>query len=793
MSTADTTSLPDLLRWLGEKPRTFGWNAILAYDSERTNTVLRQEYIERYDSGYFLKPLEELIRTTDASAEYVYDYVFDSPRLSFVNATIARSGAVLTQQVVGGAQLSLVRPLGLTHTRVEKVFSMDALDGPLLESEVALTASTGHVNLAGKVTLDISRGDNPRLLFIGSDEHQRTVGQHLQWRFALLPEDQRTIVLNEIPASFEQILKPQQFDIRTQPAPGNRERGSRNYGRGAVLLFITMQGEDNGSIPDDDRQLPYLIPDGHSATLLLGHDFLVRRVFIAGCRAMAHLLDHFEYTTIPDNKGFTRYVWVFRGRLREGRIYGWSPDFQMMLIEDLILPIGDSDKCSLILRVDPDSLTWSLYGNTPLAVSVKPNSGPSYTGNVHTSWGMSRVFNFVVDPGTGKLNLAHVAPPVSSFTVEPGDFANYPPIASRFKEIGDFVKHYGEWAIANGEQAFARTAASIDVFRFNSLLFKGRNSVLLKSSHVPGDMLMVGDVGPDLSNFVIDQLEPLIGTDSKMEFSVTPPRIGIHWSLEHLPGGSGDLGNISQSGIYNSPKDGAIKGNSLRLRVRARLGQYTSTALLTVLARDISINPVVQICGARERRELSAGSWTTGVLEWSVVDSGSGATVVPSSDPEGDHTYIAGAANPSKAFLVDEIQVRNLRTGHRSSAWVVVTSGIPSLEVRYEADSQPERVRCKAYFAGHSEPIDGLALEWKLLAGSGRIDSDGLFSLDPEPSHRFAVVTCTVPAPPPFPAYQGFCILPLPLVPLPELLKALDDATTLLSTPFSGDSPRKGA
>ena len=56
-----TNSLDEMYKWLAVEPRTRGWNAILAYDRTKTNTVLLQEYISRFGTNAYLEPITEML------------------------------------------------------------------------------------------------------------------------------------------------------------------------------------------------------------------------------------------------------------------------------------------------------------------------------------------------------------------------------------------------------------------------------------------------------------------------------------------------------------------------------------------------------------------------------------------------------------------------------------------------------------------------------------------------------------------------------------------------------------
>ncbi len=777
----DKASMSQLLQWLAGRPRTFDWSAILAYDRDRSNVVLRQEYIERFDAGSYLPPYTELVPTTDGTAEYVHDYVFDAARLSFVNASLDDSRVLLSQQVIGGAQLSLSRS-SLGASQVDKVFSLDALDGPRLESSALLADSKGYVNLAGKVVLDISTGVLPRLLFAGSEAEREDSGSHFQHRFASLDAERRLLVLNELYAGSGHFLQPVNFVIRTHAAPDNRTPGTRAYGSGAVLVFITLHGESNGSSPVHDDDMPFLIPDGHSASLLMGQDFFVRQIIARGAKASCNAGSAFRYELIREPDRRIREMRVTQALTTLHGMSGASEFFDTIWIREIALDlVGQGSTYRYFF--ENDGLTMDLSGGGPVYMELKLRSGEFRVGRAQAIWMVRQQFKLLVDPASGDVGLSlDVENSSMTLFMMAGDFQSYPPIHEHFREVSEFGRATLRTLFDMMVRVMVETSAAVDVFRRGSLLFRGDNAITLHSAHLPCDLALFGDVSPAHSDFMIEPLEPLMGPGNKLQFNVTPPRMGVTWSLHGLPGEDVALGSITQDGIYIAPQLADIAGYQVRIKVRATLGVHTSTALVTVVVRDITVNPVVQVCDTRQERLLSAGTLGDGKLTWRIADPASGSSIASEPDADGFHRYRPGALDAFSLFRVDEVVVSNASSGNSQSAWVLVIGGTPSLEVRYtQVPGQPQQVQCTALFSINGQPADPASVGWRLLVGAGQIDDSGRFTLDPDGQLRFGVITCQIAMPVPLPPYTGFCILPLPLIALPDLMTTLDDATTLFA------------
>jgi hypothetical protein len=54
-------SIEELLQWFAVEPRTKRWDAMLAFDQSTVNTLLLQQYIERFNSDSYLPPVNTSI------------------------------------------------------------------------------------------------------------------------------------------------------------------------------------------------------------------------------------------------------------------------------------------------------------------------------------------------------------------------------------------------------------------------------------------------------------------------------------------------------------------------------------------------------------------------------------------------------------------------------------------------------------------------------------------------------------------------------------------------------------
>ena len=311
-----------LLNWFAEKPRSLGWNALVAYDRSHVNVALIQDYISRFGTDSYLRPITARVAMSESEAEDLYGFTLDHPRLSFENATVKWSLARLSVKVVGGTQLTSRTPPG-ARPQVVRVSTYDALNGPDITMGLTLAVLLGSVDSQGRVAIDLSKGTEIDVNFADSRDHRRIGGEFFRTYFESLPDEQKVFVLGEVGSAEGQLLKPRNVQIRTHAAPGANVPGAPDFGLGAVLMFLTMEGEEYGTFPESDADLQYLIPveggEGYSSTLLLSNDVLMRRFIEEGCRGITQNPEAFAYETRTDERGFVAGLEVTRGE-RTGEV-----------------------------------------------------------------------------------------------------------------------------------------------------------------------------------------------------------------------------------------------------------------------------------------------------------------------------------------------------------------------------------------------------------------------------------------------------------------------------------------
>ena len=179
----------------------------------------------------------------------------------------------------------------------------------------------------------------------------------------------------------------------------------------------------------------------------------------------------------------------------------------------------------------------------------------------------------------------------------------------------------------------------------------------------------------------------------------------------------------------------------------------------------------IEICDVGTTVELSAGVLGEGQLQWSIKNAvpGESGELKPSDKPDGDRTYHHGPVVSGKTYVIDQIEVKNTRTGGTRSMHVLALQKLPMLSVRIDhVDMQKGEVQLTAILDGEPD-----VAEWSLpLGGPGSIDSNGLYRANPASTDRFALIIAEVPYGSSR-KFEGHIILPLPLVEFPQVLEVM--------------------
>lgn len=254
---------------------TRGWGAVCAFNRERLNRVLQQQWLEKYDGTNYLPVFSGRMDLNELKTEYgvLTNVMLGRPLLSFEPAALDNSRAKLTLSILGGNFAAYEDTYGLMYE-----FDISEAHGYTLTVELDLSLVVGVVDRLGRVTLDLSKGTKFTCNLAGPAASQAKIGAFFDEAFKALPQERQVYVLGMLDLKGRNELTPTNFIILTQRAPGAEVLGAANAPDGAVVVMVQLRGDEmGGEIPSPER-FPYLIPDDgdYSATMVLAQKYVER-------------------------------------------------------------------------------------------------------------------------------------------------------------------------------------------------------------------------------------------------------------------------------------------------------------------------------------------------------------------------------------------------------------------------------------------------------------------------------------------------------------------------------------
>lgn len=270
-----SNSRADILAKMKEYSVTQGWGAVCAFNRERLNRVLQQQWLEKYDGTNYLPIFSGRMNLNDSGSEegVLKNVMLGKPLLSFEPADISNSRAKLTLSILGGNFAAYEDTYGLMYE-----FDISEAHGYTLTVELDLSVVVGVVDRLGRVTLDLSKGVKFSCNLAGPVASQVKIGMYFDEVFKQLPPERQVYVLGILDLKGDSDLTPTDFVLLTQRAPGAELAEAVNAPDGAVVVMVQLRGDEmGGDYPSPDR-FPYLIPDDgdFSATLVLAEKYVER-------------------------------------------------------------------------------------------------------------------------------------------------------------------------------------------------------------------------------------------------------------------------------------------------------------------------------------------------------------------------------------------------------------------------------------------------------------------------------------------------------------------------------------
>lgn len=764
--TKTTSAVNDTLKlnqWLAGGSRTYGWGAILAYDRQSANKVLKQEYIQRFNSASVALPIS-LSVSGGAETKQLFGYEFDAPLMSFENHTdgdVSNDPRCKIRLPIIAGSYKTVAAKGI----VTSISVLDPLDGQVLTMTLDLMTKKGAVNEKDQVIFDISEGTD---FTVDVNEHsmdQDDVGRAIQAYFKeKLPLDQKVWVLSTIDKSKNQYLKPASIVLYVHQLPG-----STGIADGELLVLVAMQGDLVGTaLPAD---FPYLT-GSDSAIIMLGQKTLLEKVI------HPQLSSFYPSMTSTAVEEVDNYVL---------KALGGSADVQLKLYNYVTenngstLPVtidyqtlefaGEGNELKVATGLDRIIASWRGTNIVGITAGYENQWGWRWEGTLTQTWvGSSNVIYKVKADGSGvEVGAVLDAAPSLVELIECTSIPHATPsldhviknLCTRYKN--EYVPEMIGKIKAATHNALA-DVPELNTFVLESILFRNEDSVNLNNCILPNDLVMKGSVGQSFSAYEITPMAHIMAVGTTHQFSVVPATVtGVVWSVESVSGDDTLKGTINTStGLYTPPDLSGFKGGFIRERVVARKGNYVSYALVSVLKKTITVNPllIVKTIGKTpiegDNVSFSANHVSGATLSWDLIGPGQGGL----QDKIGySNVYTPNYTDSTSPYDIDSVSVTD-ESGNQVVATVIVNRTADAGAAMVEGSSTATTVQLEWVTGGAD--IIGEAATTLTIVGSGTIDAKGLYTQSENNSDTFAIVKC-IYASGPF-TFESFIVIPLPLI-----------------------------
>lgn len=774
-------TLTQYLTYLGTETRTMGWGALLIYDRAKTNALLAQEYIERFDKDQYFPPFNESEETDQNAWSDMQDFILDRPRLSFTNSNIASSRARLSMKVVGGKYVTLVKPVGNRLLDITSIALMDPLNAPSLHMDIRLEESNGGtITDEGRVLLDLSRGESYTFHLSSSEDRNRKLGLALEQEFRSWDDSRKVFELSRIVAGDDD-LQPHSFAVRTHSAA---RAGSASVSleedqeEGAVLIGVALKGMGNGMFPINDRDMPYLLPmvgpneEPYSMNILLSNQ---QWIAISLGQALQNLeairAIVLNYPTTPTGKvtGVAARAGeimpeTFSYRLPENfRWYRRTRAYSLYIYEVLPASIDIGGAIEFKVIDDTIQLMWQ-SPNTVRHVKFHINdrngdASKTYPATIDTRFSVKYAFVILTEgPDKGKLRLEQVGELEDHFTMVIEDATGDFDVLNQFHSSITAAWHRAMLETFNRFVAVITGAeVTINAMHLNHLLFRSQQAAEPRNVYTPCDLTLLGTLAPDRLHFAISPLEPVVAAGGVQPFSITPSNAQVKWSVDNLPGETGDKGAIGEDdGLYIAPPASSFEGEtSRRILITARDGDKFSQALVSITVSDISVYPHLQVAQFGGARYVLVGGDGNGQeLDWEMAPGGKGTLRRPDPEgldsdldiPEGQDVciYVSPDRDPSggqgdveQALHLDQVVARNV-SGNARTIDLLVPWSNPNAWFEVEAHPQGVKLSMWVDAIGGAEEIPPEDAFWYLVKGSGQLNQN--IYTPSESSNDYAII-----------------------------------------------------
>ncbi|WP_407309210.1 RHS repeat domain-containing protein [Pseudomonas sp. nanlin1] len=273
-------SREELLTLMAGKPMTFGWGALMVYSRTRLNELLLEQHLDSLQQFNYLPPFNVELELPETPELYILkDAVLGAPHISFETASLHNSTVRVTLPLLSGEYSLAYKHIGPGRDVRQATFITEGM-GHSFSMDIDLRGVLGEFDNHGNLSLNLRGAKQFECSLVQGELSQLEMGKAFARFLDAQPSARCEYLLSAVDYAGNNPIRPARFIVRTQAAPGAKQRNAENFGEGAVVLFIsTAADEFDGSLPADESQFPFLIPNDRdsegqpefTASLVLNH------------------------------------------------------------------------------------------------------------------------------------------------------------------------------------------------------------------------------------------------------------------------------------------------------------------------------------------------------------------------------------------------------------------------------------------------------------------------------------------------------------------------------------------
>ncbi|WP_306578874.1 hypothetical protein [Pseudomonas sp.] len=739
-------TLEQLYKYMGDEPRTFGYGALLVYDRLKTNLLLMQEHILRADAKAWIEPVSGEHSENGVTTK-LSNIGFGPAVLSFENSNIGSSMAALSIPVVSGQLTEWRREAGAELPTLVGISYLDPLTAPRVKMHIRLKdGANGSVDEDGRVYIDLSEATSHYFEVSQWGDLNTKLGQLIKAKFEDPERGKQEWELSTL-AHVPGDMNPTAFRVRTHSlANAGNTMPSTNRAEmeeGAVIVGVAFNGREVGNLPDEDKLLPYLLPErgaggGYSLGVYLSSEVWVSAIF-------KDLFDNLdpslygarEIELEEGDKGF--YIGAEGGGLKLSAQYSLLDEPEAYVEINFSAIMG---RLKFSVGFGGISCEWSCDEKVEKAIHMGVFVGGRWdraSGSLHMQMKASCFLKAEMEGSSLVLKAEQV--------ITEGRWANEDGLEDENAKEGwrRFVSHL-ERQVALLLGGITGKLEVLDFWRLNGLLFRNGQRSVPETFAAPGDVGMFGELAPTLTAFAIDPIEKKLIAGAKQPLTLTPQPDGeVTWEVKALPDdpenpeGPEQLGEVV-GGVYGAPQAETIKGTFRQVIITATAGENTSSALFTIVPKAVAVRPILQNAlysnpGKPERYVLEGGSveavltWTEGAgfkgelrdplpAEYDELniprDKNTKVYVAPEKDPD---------SGPVLGALMQLDQVHVTGAGLTQTIDITVLWTPTSATLKVEAQGEALKLVLAVQSWG-GDPVDlpPAGTKWFVAKGTGTLD-----------------------------------------------------------------------